>query len=373
MVKLAKSDENTNEELDKFESLFGLGELRLVPLDEVERDPNQPRSYEEVMDGIEDFAKEIEAVGWHLSQKPEYHIKPEGGYMIVAGERRTEAFRHGGKAVIPAVCRVWKAEEIQLRDYSQYIENDRRETNKKPLTAMQDAEFWKKHIDTYYGGKASAAAKALGRDNADISNRLSLLKADETIQRFVEKNKIRDPGTFAALNRLFKQSSTACMNMMTNYESGSLKGQLRIAADEKAKDIKAEKQAVKQAKNQEEASLPILDEPGVGFDGDESKQNYMLDLQQEGDQKKPAALASAKQPKREVNKGDTDLITDAIFQAQELLNKAVFDAQVFAGELEVSKETQAGVNIDEILGKLNQAQSAIADSIEFYESVRAEA
>src|SRR5690606_6664544 len=196
----AKRKTDGNAELKK---LLSLGEVEEVPIDLIDPDPAQPRPPEEVMEGIEEFADDLERDNFVLAQLPVFHKTSEGRYQIVVGERRFTAFKIKGRPSIPAVTKIWTEEEQKQIFVLQYVENDDR--LKKHLSPIADGRWWKDYSDRVHGGSISEAAQARGRTAADISNRVSLLNAPEVIQEFAQKSKLKDPATLATLSRIHKR------------------------------------------------------------------------------------------------------------------------------------------------------------------------
>ena len=228
-----------NQELKR---LLEHGTVEEVPLDQIDRDEDQPRPLGEVMDGIEAFADELERDNFKLAQFPVFHIKDDGRKMIVVGERRTTAFRLKGRETIPAVCKKFTAEEIEQIFILQYVENDGK--LKKELSPLADARWWRTYADRYHNGNLSAAAKARGRSAAEVSNRVSLLDADSSIVKFVQRTSMKDPATYAALSRLQKHGNIKMVHqVLTDYERGEIKGSLRVYVESLAKQAKEDKTA----------------------------------------------------------------------------------------------------------------------------------
>lgn len=237
------SKRRSGEKNPELEELLATGELKIVDLSLVDRDENQPRPIEEVLQDIEKFADELELDNFELAQYPVYSIEPNGRYKIVVGERRTAAFRMKGKEKITAVCKTFTAQEKERISVLQYVENDG--DLKKPLSPIADAKWWKHYIDTFHAGNVSAACTARGKTNADISNRLTLLTAPEYIQNAVNKHDIKDPATFAALIRLDKRAGSEVVNgILEDHAQNKLGMSLRtyvenVAANAKTVNVKS--------------------------------------------------------------------------------------------------------------------------------------
>lgn len=208
------------------EALLKLGEIKSVDLSTVKRDPLQPRPLSEVMEGLQEFADELERDNFILAQYPVYHIEDDGSHTVVVGERRTEGFRLKKQTHITAVCKKFTPEEREQIFIMQYVENDG--ILKKPLSPEADALWWKNYAEKFHNGVVSNAAAARGRTASDISNRLSILDAPDFVKTFVSKNKVKDPATIASLVRLHKkQGDEYIQEILDQFEKGEIKGSFR--------------------------------------------------------------------------------------------------------------------------------------------------
>ena len=121
--------------------------LRLIPVDAIDPDPDQPRK-----EFNEESLKEMAA-----SLKIEGQITPievtdigDGRYMLVVGERRWRAAQYGGIAELEAKIKTLDSRQRLRR---QLIENLQRED----MSALDTARAIKRLVETE--GSAVAAAK----------------------------------------------------------------------------------------------------------------------------------------------------------------------------------------------------------------------
>ncbi|MBR9871490.1 MAG: ParB/RepB/Spo0J family partition protein [Gammaproteobacteria bacterium] len=284
-----KRQSGVNRELAQ---LLSDGELQRVKLDLVDRDESQPRPLEEVLEGLEAFADELERDG--IIQPPVFNIRNDGRYTIVVGERRTIAWRMKGHDDISAICKRFTQDELMRIAEIQYAEND--EDNRKPLSPEADARWWRNYIDRYFGGNLSAAASARGKSPAWISNKLKILEVRAEIKAFVNRNEVRDDTAIAALARLDKHNSQAADKLMERADRGELEKGLRAEAAECAKQAKEEsrkptKHQSKSKPQSEEswpapskAALKVCIHPGTGesvlaVGEGKSMKTYLIDHQ----------------------------------------------------------------------------------------------
>jgi ParB family transcriptional regulator, chromosome partitioning protein len=148
-----------------------------IALDRVERNPNQPRT---AFDD-EHLGELAASIAVHGILQP-IIVRPlaDGGYQLIAGERRLRAARLAGLETIPAITRDTDDGETSLE--LALIENIQREN----LNAIETAMAYRELIDRF-GLTHEAVARQVGKSRVAISNSLRLLDlADETRQAIVD-------------------------------------------------------------------------------------------------------------------------------------------------------------------------------------------
>lgn len=106
----------------------------------------------------------------------------DGGYQLVAGERRWRASRMAGLTEVPVVIReLTDAETMELA----LIENLQRED----LTPVEEAKGYKQLIDTYEFSQ-DQVAKTVGKSRPSITNALRLLNLPQEILELIGGGKI---------------------------------------------------------------------------------------------------------------------------------------------------------------------------------------
>ena len=148
-----------------------------VALHRIERNPDQPRSaFDETQLG--ELAASIAVHG--VIQPVILRELADGGYQLVAGERRVRAAKLAGLETIPAVVRAVDAHESSLE--LALIENLQRED----LNAIETALAYRELIDRF-GLTHEAVARQVGKSRVAVSNALRLLDlAPETRAAIVE-------------------------------------------------------------------------------------------------------------------------------------------------------------------------------------------
>jgi ParB family chromosome partitioning protein len=147
-----------------------------IPIDRIARNPHQPRSsFDDASLG--ELSASIAAHG--VLQPVVVRSTNDGGYELIAGERRLMASRAAGLSTIPAVVRETAGgEALELA----LVENLQR----ADLNAMEEAGAYRELIDRF-GLSHEAVARQVGKSRVAISNALRLLDlAPETRQAIVD-------------------------------------------------------------------------------------------------------------------------------------------------------------------------------------------
>ncbi|MGC1388753.1 MAG: ParB/RepB/Spo0J family partition protein [Steroidobacteraceae bacterium] len=159
--------------------------LANLPLDLLQRGKYQPRM-DMRPESLSDLADSIKSKG--LVQP--ILVRPLAGgnagesqrYEIIAGERRWRAAQMAGIAEIPAVIRDVPDEAALAMSL---IENIQREE----LNPLEEARALKRLIEEF-GLTHQAAAEAVGRSRAAVSNLLRLMELADEVKQLVEERSI---------------------------------------------------------------------------------------------------------------------------------------------------------------------------------------
>lgn len=158
---------STPDDASRVEEREGITE---ISIDEIEVNPNQPRK---IFDSaaLEELAASIRASG---VIQPVVVRLVNGGYQLIAGERRWRAARQAGLSRIPAIVR--EATDVESLEIA-LVENLLRED----LNPMEEAEAYHKLL-AQFGWTQDQLAQRVGRDRSSIANALRLLRLPELIQ-----------------------------------------------------------------------------------------------------------------------------------------------------------------------------------------------
>ena len=149
---------------------------KLVNINDIEPKRDQPRKYFD-----EEALKELaDSIAMHGVIQP-LLVRPlsDGGYQLIAGERRWRASRMAGLTQVPVVVREMTDEEaMELA----LIENLQRED----LNPIEEAEGFKLLMDTYSFTQEQAAEK-VGKSRPAVANALRLLALPQEVLDMVKE------------------------------------------------------------------------------------------------------------------------------------------------------------------------------------------
>jgi len=153
----------------------GAGQILSIPIESVRPNPFQPRrSFDS--EGIEELARSIAERG--LVQ-PIIVRAVEDGYELLVGERRLKACQRLGMSHIDAIVRAADDEEAAI---IALIENVQRED----LALFEEVEALRRLVEDFHIPQQELA-KALGKSQSTIANKLRLLKLDPRVRQVVEE------------------------------------------------------------------------------------------------------------------------------------------------------------------------------------------
>jgi ParB family chromosome partitioning protein len=139
--------------------------LRVVPLDEIRPNPEQPREVFDT-DALEDLANSIRT---HGVLSPLVVRRAEGRYILIAGERRLRASALAGLVEVPVVVRDAPGSKEQLE--LALVENLQR----SDLDPVETARGYQR-LASEFAMRQDEIAKRVGRDRSTIANIMRLLK-----------------------------------------------------------------------------------------------------------------------------------------------------------------------------------------------------
>ncbi len=145
---------------------------RLIPIDRVDANPNQPRRHFDEKDLL-DLAGSIKEKGIIQPLLLRTHPTRPDRFEIVAGERRWRAAQMAGIHEVPAVVR--DLDDTEVLELA-IIENIQR----ADLNAVEEAQGYRQLMDRF-GHTQERLAEALGKSRSHIANLLRLLNLPEPV------------------------------------------------------------------------------------------------------------------------------------------------------------------------------------------------
>jgi ParB family transcriptional regulator, chromosome partitioning protein len=156
------------------------GGLIEVPIEGVAPNPRQPRGgFDE--GSLEGLARSIQEVG---VLQPIVVRRMDGGYELVAGERRVRAARLAGLATVPAIIRDTEGATESLREA--LIEN----IHRQDLSPLEQAAAFQE-LQEDLGLSQEALAQRLGHSRPHVANTIRLLQLPAQVQNLLAEGSIQ--------------------------------------------------------------------------------------------------------------------------------------------------------------------------------------
>jgi ParB family chromosome partitioning protein len=166
----------------------GRSELAQIELDQIHPNPRQPRKRFDSEQGS-GLAESIRAQG--LIQPVVVRPRLEGGYELIAGERRWRAARDAGLAAVPALVREADDRDTLLLGL---VENVARED----LSPIEEARAYALLLDEFSLALGEVAER-VGKSKPTISNRVRLLELPDDVLAMVERRELSEGHARAVL------------------------------------------------------------------------------------------------------------------------------------------------------------------------------
>ena len=153
--------------------------VQQIPFNLIQANPRQPRQHFDHA-ALEDLIASIKIHG--IVQPLIVSVRPEGGYYLIAGERRLRAAEVAGFKTVPVIVRqAQQQEQLELA----LIENIQRQD----LNPMEEAAGYLKLQDEF-GLKQEDIARQVGRSRPQVANMLRLFQLSPEIQQALRDGKI---------------------------------------------------------------------------------------------------------------------------------------------------------------------------------------
>lgn len=206
------------------------GGSRNIPLNLIDIEKNVRSSYP----NIPEFAATLKAEG--LRHAITLLLKPNGRYRIVAGHRRYLAYEYNGEKTIESTI-VKPFDSLQERKI-QISENTQREQlsvlDEVRGVAEDDTLFGRENAKAIWGRSPTEP-----RDDAWISRRVTLAKADELVLKLAESGALTDIESLLHLNKALQHNREQAILRIKAIQHGEFFS--RKALSEFSSSLKTEK------------------------------------------------------------------------------------------------------------------------------------
>ena len=173
------------------------GGVQQVSVDAIQRNPRQPRIHFRE----EELTELAASIREHGVIQPLIVIpKPDGKFVLIAGERRWQAAQRAGLRTVPAIAR--QANNQEMLEIA-LIENVQR----ADLNALEEAEAYRQLVEEF-GLSHEAVAKRVGKSRVAVTNTLRLLGLADVVKQALVDEKITE-GHARALLMLSTQKAQA--------------------------------------------------------------------------------------------------------------------------------------------------------------------
>lgn len=191
------------------------GNLQMLPLGNVQPDPNQPRKQFRNIDTLANSIRE-KGIIQPIIVTPK---NDQGVYTVIAGERRFRAATEAGLKAIPSIIRDETDANVVIL---QLLENDQRED----VSPLEESDSLVRLIGEMDLSKAQVA-KELGRDSSWVSIRLGLQKASDDIKSLVADGIIEDVRTLHELRKFEEENPERACQLIKRFRNNNVSGSYR--------------------------------------------------------------------------------------------------------------------------------------------------
>ena len=183
LFSVYEDDDNQVEQIQKYEEKHNIKQEEVgvleIELSKIKANPNQPRkNFDQT--ALEELRDSIKIHGVIQPIVLAKHI--DGGYIIIAGERRFRASQMANLKTIPAIVKDYT--ERQIKEIA-LIENLQRED----LNPIETAKALK-DVMTEYNMTQDEIADRIGKSRSSIANTLRLLSLSSDVMKLVEDGKL---------------------------------------------------------------------------------------------------------------------------------------------------------------------------------------
>lgn len=161
-------------------TIASAGGVMQIPVEQIQPNPHQPRIYFSETD----LSELADSIREHGVLQPLVVMSVDGGYQLIAGERRLQASKLAGLKTVPAIQRqATKQELLELA----LIENIQR----ADLNALEEAEAYRQLTEDF-NLSHEAVARRVGKSRVAVTNTLRLLGVAPAVKQALVDGKITE-------------------------------------------------------------------------------------------------------------------------------------------------------------------------------------
>ncbi|GAB4540276.1 MAG: ParB/RepB/Spo0J family partition protein [Anaerolineales bacterium] len=181
------------------------GGVQQAAVDSIKPNPHQPRVQFKEED-LNDLAASIREHG--VIQPLIVAANKDGGFTLIAGERRWQAAQRAGLKTVPVLVR--QANNQEMLEVA-LIENVQR----ADLNAIEEAEAYRQLVEEF-GLSHEAVARRVGKNRVTVTNTLRLLSAADAVKQALVEGKITEGHARALLSLSTHKAQTSALTTILN-------------------------------------------------------------------------------------------------------------------------------------------------------------
>lgn len=208
------------------------GGVQQAAVDSIQPNPRQPRIHFKEED-LAELAASIREHG--IIQPLIVTPKPDGKFILIAGERRWQAAQRAGLRTVPVITR--QANNQEMLEVA-LIENVQR----ADLNSMEEAEAYRQLVEEF-GLSHEAVAKRVGKSRVAVTNTLRLLGLADVVKQALVDGKITEGHARALLALSTQKAQTSAMQTVINLSLNVRQTEELIRKLAGQKPLKAKKPA----------------------------------------------------------------------------------------------------------------------------------
>jgi ParB family transcriptional regulator, chromosome partitioning protein len=206
------------------------GGVQQVSVDAIQRNPRQPRIHFKEEELVELAA----SIREHGVIQPLIVIpKPDGKFVLIAGERRWQAAQRAGLRTVPVITR--QANNQEMLEVA-LIENVQR----ADLNALEEAEAYRQLVEEF-GLSHEAVARRVGKSRVAVTNTLRLLGLADVVKQALVDGKVTEGHARALLALSTQKAQASALQTIINLSMSVRQAEELIRKLTGQKLIKAKK------------------------------------------------------------------------------------------------------------------------------------